>query len=179
MKNLLLTIIMSSSVVMTAKVQNLQRPAAIKIEAETFNKQARIIVVNGKLYKYKNGKFFPLVGIVLTFVKTETINAIKEKALNFVRNLFLEKDIPIVEDKYVEQENVEEIEIDIEDQNGDRNYEILTSAEDHVGNGEDDNKTELHEFSTLEEGLEQNIMSQIEFFDQFYQGDLDGDGTEE
>ncbi|WP_395054264.1 hypothetical protein [Flavobacterium sp.] len=142
-------------------------------------KESSIIIINGKLYKQKNGVLFPLVGIVLKWIAPIIIGEIKERAINFVKDLFTEKDIKVLDESEGERDDVEVITINGQDTDQDGNYEFSSGSEDHNNDGEEDNETEFTEYESYENGLEQLVNNQLEYIDQYYQGDVDGDGTEE
>lgn len=139
----------------------------------------KLVVINGKLYKEKNGVFFPLLGIVLKWVAPIVIGELKEMATNFVKDLFTEKNIKVLDESQGTREDVEVITINAEDADKDGNLEFSSESEDHNNDGEDDNETEMVEYENYENGLEQVVNSQLEYIDQYYQGDIDGDGKEE
>ena len=139
----------------------------------------KLIVINGKLYKEKDGVLFPLVGIVLKWVAPIIIGELKEMATNFVKDLFTEKNIKVLDKSQGTREDVEVITINASDTDQDGNLEFSSESEDHNNDGEDDNETEMVEYENYENGLEQVVNNQLEFIDQYYQGDIDGDGNEE
>ncbi len=139
----------------------------------------KILVINGKLYKEKNGILIPLLGIVLKWVAPIIIGELKERATNYVKNLFTEKNIKVLDESQGKREDVEVITINAEDADNDGNLEFSSESEDHNNDGKDDNETEFVEFENYENGLEQVINNQLEYIDQYYQGDIDGDGNEE
>lgn len=175
-KNLIITFIVSILICANtnARETTIIQNSNFQIKTE----KTKLVVINGKLYKLKNGKFIPLLGIAIKFIGGIVLDEIKTRAMNHIQSFLAEKEINVVDDNLAKQEDVEEIIINIEDVDSDGIYEISSETEDHNGDGEEDNGTELHEFEDFELGLEQNLITQIEFFDQFYQGDLDGDGNE-
>ena len=139
----------------------------------------KLIAINGKLYKEKNGVLFPLIGIVIKWVVPMIIGEIKERALNYVTEMFNEKDIKILPASDGNRDDVEVITLNGQDNDEDGNFEFSSESEDHNNDGVEDNETELTEFENMENGLEQVLNNQLNYIDQFYEGDVDGDGTEE
>lgn len=139
----------------------------------------KLAIINGKLYKEKNGMLFPLVGVVIEFIAPKIIGELKEMAINYIKDLFAEKEIEVLDDNQGTREDVEVITIHADDTDSDGNFELSSESEDHNNDGEEDNETEPAEYDDYKTGLEQIVDDQLEYIDHYYQGDVDGDGTEE
>ena len=138
----------------------------------------KLVEINGKFYKEINGTLFPLLGVVLKWITPMIVSNVKEKAKIFVQEIFAEKKINILDESQGERDDVEIITINGNDADKDGNIEFTTESEDHNNDGQDDNLTEIIEEENIEDSLEKVIFNQLQYIDQFYQGDIDGDGLE-
>lgn len=146
--------------------------------ANTFCTKPKFVNIDGKFYKEKNGVLFPLLGVVLNFVAPNLKEELINEAIELAKSFFAEKKIQIVDANEGSEEEVEVITINVQDNDNDGNVELSSSSEDHDNNGENDDETEFSEYDETEKGMDAILEKQLEYIDQFYTGDVDGDGEE-
>jgi hypothetical protein len=146
--------------------------------AATVNKKPKIVKVDGRYYKEKEGVLFPLLGVVLNFVAPNLKEELMNEALELAKSFFAEKKIQIVPANEGSEEEVEVITINAEDNDNDGNVELSSSSEDHDKDGVNDDETDFVEYDDTEKGVDTMLEKQLQYIDQFYSGDLDGDGEE-
>jgi hypothetical protein len=146
--------------------------------AATINEKPKIVKIDGKYYKEKDGVLFPLLGVVLNFVAPNLKEELISEAIEFAKSFFAEKKIQIVGENEGSKEEVEVITINAQDGDNDGNVELSSSSEDHDKDGENDDETEFAEYDDTESGLDAVLEKQLHYIDQFYTGDVDGDGEE-
>ena len=147
-------------------------------DAATINEKPKIVKIDGKYYKEKDGVLFPLLGVVLNFVAPNLKEELINEAIELAKSFFAEKKIQIVDANEGSEEEVEVITINAQDNDNDGNVELSSSSEDHDKDGENDDETEFAEYDDTEKGLDAILEEQLEYIDQFYTGDIDGDGEE-
>jgi hypothetical protein len=146
--------------------------------ATTINENPKILKIDGKYYKEKDGVLFPLLGVVLNFVAPNLKEELISEAIELAKSFFAEKKIQIVDANDGSEEQVEVITINAQDGDNDGNVELSSSSEDHDKDGENDDETELTEYDNTESGLDAILDKQLQYIDQYYTGDVDGDGEE-
>lgn len=137
----------------------------------------KIVIVNNKIYKIKDGKLFPLLGIILKFIGPKIISSVKQKAINYAKQIFTEKSIEVLDESFANREDVEEITLNAQDSDNDGKFEFASRHEHHLNEIiTDDTTLHFEEYDNVEAGVENEISNQLEFIDQYYEGDIDGDG---
>jgi hypothetical protein len=144
----------------------------------TIKEKYKIIKVNGTYYKEKNGVMLPLLGVALNFLAPNLKQELINEGISILKSFFEDKKIKIVDASQGEQEDVEVITINAQDTDNDGNIEFSSFCEDHDNNGENDDETEFIEYDSIETGLDTVLDTQLEYIDQYYSGDIDGDGEE-
>lgn len=147
-------------------------------DAATINEKPKIVKIDGKYYKEKDGVLFPLYGFVLKLIAPNLQEVLINGALDLAKSFFAEKNIKVVDEDQGDREDVEVITINAQDNDNDGNIELSSSCEDHDKDGENDDETEFAEYDDTEKGLDVILEEQLEYIDQFYTGDIDGDGEE-
>jgi hypothetical protein len=138
----------------------------------------KIVKVNGTYYKEKDGVMLPLLGVALNFLAPNLKQELINEGFSILKSFFEDKKIKIVDASQGEQEDVEVITINAQDTDNDGNIEFSSFCEDHDNNGENDDETEFMEYNSMETGLDAVLDTQFEYIDQYYSGDIDGDGEE-
>jgi hypothetical protein len=139
----------------------------------------KIVKVNGTYYKEKDGVLLPfLYGLALDLVAPNLKQELMNKAVAFFKSYFADKNFKILDASEGEREDVEVITINAQDTDNDGNIEFSSFCEDHDNNGENDDETEFIEYNSMETGLNAVLDTQFEYIDQYYSGDIDGDGEE-
>jgi hypothetical protein len=146
--------------------------------ANTINGKPKIIKIEGKYYKEKDGVLFPLYGFVLKLIAPNLQEDLTNMALDLAKSFFAEKSIKVVADDQGDREDVEVITINAQDSDNDGKVELSSSSEDHDNDGVNDDETEFAEYEDTENGLDTILEKQLQYIDQFYTGDIDGDGEE-
>lgn len=146
--------------------------------AATINEKPKIIKIDGKYYKEKDGVLLPLYGYVLNFIAPNLKEDLINVAIELAKSFFAEKNIKVVDEDQGDREDVEVITINAQDNDNDGNIELSSSSEDHDKDGDNDDETEIAEYENTENGLDTVLEKQLEYIDQFYAGDIDGDGEE-
>jgi hypothetical protein len=146
--------------------------------AATIDKKPKIVKIDGKYYKEKDGVLFPLYGFVLKLIAPNLQEDLINGALDLAKSFFAEKNIKVVDEDQGDREDVEVITINAQDNDNDGNIELSSSCEDHDKDGENDDETEFAEYDETEDGMDAILEKQLEYIDQFYTGDVDGDGEE-
>jgi hypothetical protein len=146
--------------------------------ATTINEKPKIVKIDGKYYKEKDGVLFPLYGFVLKLIAPNLQEDLTNMALDLAKSFFAEKNIKVVDEDQGDREDVEVITINAQDNDNDGNVELSSSCEDHNKDGENDDETEFAEYDDTESGLDAILDKQLQYIDQFYTGDIDGDGEE-
>lgn len=146
--------------------------------AGTINEKPKIVKIDGKYYKEKDGVLLPLWGIVLKIVAPNLQEDLINGALGLAKSFFAEKNIKVADEEQVDREDVEVITINAQDNDNDGKIELSSSSEDHNNDGENDDETEFAEYENTENGVDVVLEKQLEYIDQFYAGDVDGDGKE-
>ncbi|MFE3847170.1 hypothetical protein ACFX5D_04205 [Flavobacterium sp. LB3P45] len=146
--------------------------------ANTINETPKIVKIGGNYYKEKDGVLLPLWGLVLKIVAPNLQEDLINGALELAKSFFSDKNIKVLDDSQGDREDVEVITINAQDNDNDGHIELSSSSEDHNNDGENDDETELAEYENTENGLDSVLEKQLEYIDQFYTGDVDGDGQE-
>ncbi|WP_158728615.1 hypothetical protein [Flavobacterium sp. I-STPA6A] len=146
--------------------------------AKTINQNNKIVKIDGKYYKEKDGVLFPLLGVVLNFVAPNLKDELIREAIDLAKSFFAEKKIQIVDESEGSKEFIEIFTINVQDNDSDGNIELSSSSEDHDNDGTNDYATESAEYNDTENGMDIILDKQLRYIDQFYSGDVDGDGEE-
>ena len=139
----------------------------------------KIVKVNGTYYKEKNGVMLPLYGFVLDWVAPNLKQQLINEGIAIFKSLLTDKNFKILDASEGEREDVEVITINAQDADNDGNIEFSSFCEDHDNNGANDDETEYVEYDSEETGLSTILNTQLGYIDQYYSGDIDGDGEED
>ena len=99
-------------------------------------------------------------------------------ALDLAKSFFAEKNMKVVDEDQGDRKDVEVITINAQDNDNDGNLELSSSSEDHDNDGNNDDETEFAEYDDTEKGIDAILDKKLQYIDQFYTGDIDGDGEE-
>lgn len=143
-----------------------------------------VVKIDGNLYRIQQGRLFPLFGIAIKWFFSSIVPAVISQLKEEVVGYFQEKGIELVNSALGRRSDVEEITLTATgDNQADGNIALSSQAEDHDHNQAQDNTESVEvEDASDQEQLGDNVQSvldeQLEYVDQYYEGDIDGDGKD-